>query len=206
MPPTERQAQKAQTRALLLRVALSEFEEHGFEATTVRSIARAAGVGTGTLFVHFESKVDLLHAALHDQLEEIAADALASMPKNNLRRQLRHLVASFLGAFAKRPDLYVTLLRESLISTGAWSQRFRQQVERVAATVVQLFEQARVVGDLRAEASSQAATMAFFSFYYFLLIQAANNRFQDLETPLRQLDLLVAQLLAGLAIPPHDNQ
>ncbi len=198
MNDSARQRQKARTRQHLLEVALREFEAHGFDATTIRSIARAAGVGTGTVFVHFEGKADLLHAALHEELDIIAASAVEALPARGLATQLHHLVAHFLRAFAERPDLYVTLLRESLITTGAWAARFRRQVEGLGTVVVRLFEQARAHGELRPDASSEAATLAFFSFYYFLLIQAANDRFQDLETPLRRLDLLVEQLLSGL--------
>lgn len=203
MSETARQRQKARTRQHLLDVALAEFEAHGYEATTIRSISRAAGVGTGTVFVHFENKADLLQAALHEELAQISSSAVDSLPQAELSHQLHHLVAHFLGAFARRPDLYVTLLRESLITSGAWAGRFRQQVEGLGGVVVGLFEQARERAELSPDASSQTATLAFFSFYYFLLIQAANDRFQDLETPLRRLDLLVEQLLAGLRPDGH---
>lgn len=59
---------KANTRQRLLEVARSLFAEPGFDATTTRDVAGAAGVATGTLFNYFRSK-DALAA-------EIVAEAL----------------------------------------------------------------------------------------------------------------------------------
>lgn len=44
----------------LLDSALTLFVEHGFHATSTFSIAKTAGVATGTLFHHFASKDELL--------------------------------------------------------------------------------------------------------------------------------------------------
>ena len=41
------------------RAAFDLFDEHGFEATTVEDIARAAGIGRRTLFRYFPSKNDI---------------------------------------------------------------------------------------------------------------------------------------------------
>ena len=49
MPRTEQQNQalRDQSRANILRHALTLFAHHGYEQTTVRMIARAAGVAQG---------------------------------------------------------------------------------------------------------------------------------------------------------------
>lgn len=47
---------KAATRSKVLEVARQLFAENGFEATTTRDIARAAGIATGTLFNYFATK------------------------------------------------------------------------------------------------------------------------------------------------------
>lgn len=56
----KREARKGQTRAALLRAAERLFAESGFQATTVRAIADAAGVTERTFFRYFASKDDLV--------------------------------------------------------------------------------------------------------------------------------------------------
>ena len=49
-------------REKLLFEARRQIEEHGYAETTIRSIAKACGVGTGTVYNYFSSK-DMLIAS-----------------------------------------------------------------------------------------------------------------------------------------------
>jgi AcrR family transcriptional regulator len=71
-----------ETRTRILETALDLFRERGFEATTMRDIARESGVALGATYYHFESKeaivlafYELAKAELHDPLEEVVERA-----------------------------------------------------------------------------------------------------------------------------------
>jgi AcrR family transcriptional regulator len=49
-----------QTRAAIVEAALRLFRENGYEATTMRAIAREAGVATGNAYYYFGSKEELI--------------------------------------------------------------------------------------------------------------------------------------------------
>ncbi len=51
-----------QTRRAIAEAALRLFREQGYEATTMRAIAREAGVATGTAYYYCGSKEELIHA------------------------------------------------------------------------------------------------------------------------------------------------
>src|SRR5262247_2379200 len=51
-------------RGRLLREALDLFARQGYARTTVRDLARAVGIQSGSLFHHFSSKEDIFCAAL----------------------------------------------------------------------------------------------------------------------------------------------
>jgi AcrR family transcriptional regulator len=75
-------------RARIRDAALQHFAEHGFEKTTIRDIARTAGVSPGLLRHHFGSKEDLRDAC--DQhvagiLKEVNAQVLGASVNNDLR-------------------------------------------------------------------------------------------------------------------------
>ncbi|MFE2107435.1 TetR/AcrR family transcriptional regulator [Kitasatospora sp. NPDC059463] len=67
-------ADAARNRAKLLDTATEVFTTRGVGAST-EEIARAAGVGVGTLFRHFPTKEALLEAVMVRRLETIAASA-----------------------------------------------------------------------------------------------------------------------------------
>ncbi len=69
-----------QTRERLLRAAADVFAERGYDGTRVADIAAAAGVSNGALYAHFDSKVDLLLAALRAHGRRVLADLLAADP------------------------------------------------------------------------------------------------------------------------------
>jgi AcrR family transcriptional regulator len=53
-------ARGEQTRAVIAEAALRLFREHGYEATTMRAIAREASVATGNAYYYFGSKEELI--------------------------------------------------------------------------------------------------------------------------------------------------
>ena len=50
---TRRAAQKARTRELILESATELFDKLGYDKTTIRAVAKGAGVGLGTVMSHF---------------------------------------------------------------------------------------------------------------------------------------------------------
>ena len=63
------------TRQQILDASLRLFSERGFARTTVRDIARQAGITDAAIYYHFESKRELLEALV----EKARAKGLAAM-------------------------------------------------------------------------------------------------------------------------------
>jgi AcrR family transcriptional regulator len=61
--PKSRAARRAATAQRILGAARAEFGEHGFEATTIRRIARRANVDPSLVMQHYGSKADLFAIA-----------------------------------------------------------------------------------------------------------------------------------------------
>jgi TetR/AcrR family transcriptional repressor of mexJK operon len=59
----------------MLEVALSEFLKHGYGATSVNTIIRAAGVSKTTLYSRFASKEQLFRAIMDSQIQRLSATA-----------------------------------------------------------------------------------------------------------------------------------
>ncbi|TFW11297.1 TetR/AcrR family transcriptional regulator [Massilia arenosa] len=89
-------------RAELVRASARLFRERGFDATTIRDIAQACGMRSGSPFYHFKSKQEILVAVMEEGLvaglvtiEGIAAQPLA--PRAKFRALVRTQLEFMLG-------------------------------------------------------------------------------------------------------------
>jgi TetR/AcrR family transcriptional repressor of mexJK operon len=55
----------------LVTIALREFQQHGYGATSMNAIARAAHVSKTTLYSRFPSKESLFRAIMHEQIKQL---------------------------------------------------------------------------------------------------------------------------------------
>lgn len=62
--------QAEQRRCALLSISLRLFSEKGFHATSIRDIARAAGITEGLIYHYFRSKKDLLKAIVQESVDD----------------------------------------------------------------------------------------------------------------------------------------
>lgn len=186
-----RSDRREETRRRLLAVARDLFESRGFEATHLRDVAGAAGVASGTIFVHFADKHDLLHAALFEDLDETIDRALASGP-DAIEPWLDHVTGTLLAYYALRPELSRVLLQQSLVAALPWAERFAAQVGRVHAAVAARFEAAAARGEVAGDAALFG--VAFVSFYTFALLAFVQGSHPD---PRALVARLVGAHLAG---------
>jgi AcrR family transcriptional regulator len=63
-----RQAAKVRTHAKVLEAARVLFAERGYDAATIRDIAKGAGMSTGAVFANFQDKSELFEAVLAENL------------------------------------------------------------------------------------------------------------------------------------------
>jgi TetR/AcrR family transcriptional regulator, cholesterol catabolism regulator len=87
----------SERRAHLVVLAGQLFAEKGFRATTVRDIAQAAGILSGSLYHHFDSKESIGDEILASFLNAVLADyrravAEGSDPRDVLERVVRSTV------------------------------------------------------------------------------------------------------------------
>jgi AcrR family transcriptional regulator len=111
---TKEQDKPLSRRDAILATAASRFRRQGFERTSVREIAQAMGMTSGSLFYHFASKEDLLVAIMEEGVRDImqsVRDGLAGEAR--LPERLLSMVRSHLKALlGPRLDAMTVLLYE----------------------------------------------------------------------------------------------
>ncbi|HET9501587.1 MAG TPA: TetR/AcrR family transcriptional regulator [Marmoricola sp.] len=140
-------------RSELLEIAGQLFAEKGFKNTTVRDIADAAGILSGSLYHHFDSKesmVDELLDTFQTQLWE-QYDAIVASDRTP-RQKLEAVVRTSFDAIGSHRDEVAIFQNDALFLTsfdrfaylGERNQRFR-------ALWTRLLSEAVASGELRAD-------------------------------------------------------
>lgn len=102
----KRQERRVATRQHVLTVAAQMFEEHGFDSTTVRDIAHAAGVSVGTVMA-VGDKSALLVEVFDGRIGQVHENrgAKASAADGNAVDALLDVFSPFVEMFAANPTL-----------------------------------------------------------------------------------------------------
>jgi AcrR family transcriptional regulator len=85
---------RSEIRDHLLETALRLFNQHGYTATGVDLIIAEAGIAKTTLYRHFDTKEDLILAALERQ-DEQARDAMRAFVEQRASDPVERLLATF---------------------------------------------------------------------------------------------------------------
>jgi AcrR family transcriptional regulator len=101
-------------RAQIVGIARRLFAEGGYQATTTRQLARAAGVSDALMYRYFESKDDVLRAVVDQGLAGFAAmrEAAEAGRDRPLAERLTILGQAFLATLDAQADLLVLFVSE----------------------------------------------------------------------------------------------
>lgn len=179
-------------RSQLLEVAGELFAERGYEAVSMRDIARVVGVTQANLYYHFKGKADLIEATLAHVFEARAHDLQAFLTRHPLD-PIEAFVRWFVSAL-RIDRIFARLLYRELLDGDA------DRIEALSRTVLQGPFRA-LVAAVPARACDSAEAIAL-SLVGFILGQV-------LVMPLapgligregnEELEAVLAQRLIGLA-------
>jgi len=98
------QVLKEKIRQKIKKAAVSEFEERGYQKSSMRSIASSAGITVGNLYRYFKNKDDLFNVIIQPAFQEIYKfiDEFARLKKSKLYEK-------------KQKDSFIITFEESLI-------------------------------------------------------------------------------------------
>jgi AcrR family transcriptional regulator len=133
---------ESERQAELLAIAADRFAERGYVATTVRDIADVAGILSGSLYHHFDSKESMVDEILSTFLDEMLA-AYREILDQDLgpRATLEGLVRASLMAMVNRRAAILIYQNESryLVATERFSylRDAAREFEKIWTSVLQ---------------------------------------------------------------------
>jgi AcrR family transcriptional regulator len=134
--------------ARVLEAAHEVFAERGLKVS-VDEVARAAGVGVGTLYRRFETRERLLAAVIEERLDSLVDELEAGLPGATAWERF----AAAAGALAERTAVDRCLV-ETLQATEELQPLAEEARRRVRAAIAPLVADAQRAGDLRGDVSA----------------------------------------------------
>ena len=144
----------AERREQLLEVAVDLFSRKGFNGTTTREIAVAAGVTEAIIFRHFKTKEQLYSAIIDQRLKSPEAVAWisgfrAAMDRNDDEAVVRNLIAAIIQMHKNNPKFERLMLYAALEGHQIALLYIRQATESVVDTYRSYFLRRQKQGRLR---------------------------------------------------------
>lgn len=112
-PMATKRLTASQRRAQLIEVGRAVLAQHGYEATSVEEIARAAGVSKPIIYEHFGGKEGLFAVIVDREMDLLVQRVAGSFSSGTPRARFEAAVLAFLGYVAERPDGFAVLTRDA---------------------------------------------------------------------------------------------
>ncbi len=187
----EPEAGRREARAQrILNAASTLILRYGYHKTTIDDIAREAGVGKGTLYLHWKTREALFAALILREKVAMAEDIKQRIASDPAGATLRGLLKHAALALMQRPLLKAVLLRDTEVF-GKLVQR--EQSSALSAEVLAGFttylQGLREQGLVRADLSLQALAALFSSIFtgFFLAAPLLPDAFKPSDEELAEL-------------------
>ena len=133
----------------IVRAAVDLFVEKGFHKTTTREIARASGLGIGTLYEYIQSKEDVLYlvcAYIHREVEKRLTEVRLSA--DNGRDELMQSIARFFACVDELQDYVLLIYQETKSLPSNTLTLVLQKEEEITKLFEDILERGRADGSL----------------------------------------------------------
>ncbi len=189
-PPGPMRADARRNRERLLIAARSAFAEHGADAP-LDDIARRAGVGIGTLYRHFPTRLELQEAVFRDQVQAVCAGATDLLNSHEPGEALALWLRSLTGYIATKRGLSSALMT----ALGRDSELVSSCSAQMKAAGKDLLVRAQEAGAVRQEADIADLLR---------LVHAVVLATEQAPSDDGQRDRLLSFVLDGLRVPGPD--
>jgi AcrR family transcriptional regulator len=194
-----REASKNETRQLILNAARRLFAQKGMEDSTIRDIAREAGVSPASVVVHFKSKTALLEEALNRDIETALSELVASMPEDlGLLDRLMHLARGFFRLYDQNRKLYRSLIRYTIFEPAGETPNITKVSDLYLRFLSGLVEADKARGLIKPEVDATVAAGSIFSLYLGALTLLFRRPEMPVELVAEALAAMIDQYLKGI--------
>ncbi len=131
----------------VMRAALRLFVKKGIDGTTIKEIAKEAGVAEGALYRHFKSKDDLAWHLFSAHLNQFTQDLTAKVfGQQSAQARIRTFVEESFAAYESDPELYTYLILREHSELEKFARAFDAHPGHV---VTRIIEEGQKAGEIK---------------------------------------------------------
>jgi AcrR family transcriptional regulator len=173
--PNTRQSQKEATRNRVIDAARELFDSQGYQGTTIREIARKAGVSVGSVFTTFASKGEILTQVMEDRLDGLYAelDQLVPNLRGSTADRLRSIFAIHFSFEARRTRLFLAHIAAAYDWTLSPSARPMGNNPKLIGCICDCVIKGMVEGDVDPNIDPKEAVDLLMAAYVWIYRMAA---------------------------------
>jgi AcrR family transcriptional regulator len=196
----KREQNKRRTKVAILEAAVQLFSEKGYERTSITDLARAAGIGKGTVYTYFHKKNDIFLAFCEEQLETIRATIIETDTAGmSLLDRLVVLYREDFRFIFNHPEFGRLLMRETFFPKDIDGEVSRRLDDRYIGLLVPLLKKAQARNELRRDLELTLVLGHFYGLYCMVVSAWFTGRLQTEDNVAMALTSLFEQALQGLA-------
>lgn len=201
--PGIRAKKKRQTRQAILQAAVRLFTRKGYEKTSITELARAAGIGKGTIYSYFATKQEIFLAFCEEEIEfAFARLSEQTDPDAPLLDQMMTLAMAQFDFVTRNREFGRIYARETAFPREQTAARCRELDSSYLRRVAAILERARQRGELRIDTHLLLAVAHFHALYMLALSAWYSGYAETREEMAGFLRELVLQAIGGLAAQP----
>jgi AcrR family transcriptional regulator len=202
--PGLRELKKLDKRQRIRAAARELFSKLGYEAATLRQIARRAHVGLGTLFNYADDKRDLIFLIYNEELDAIAARATeAAQGGQDFVDQMAAFFRVYYRELGRELNLSRILLQElTFYSHGKQAAQFQNHRQRLVGRIETLVRAAQESGMLRSDKEPALIAQYIFFVYSTAIRWWIGRDNPDPDKGISELRKLFSLQVEGLARRP----
>lgn len=160
-----------QKRRAILDASATVFARHGFHAATVSQIAEEEGIGLGTFYRYFDSKLDVFHAVIDEVMGEVAKvlapeSASASDTLEDYRAQVQRIGRGLFEAFRANRSLARLLFVEAPGISTELNEKLQATVMFFGVATQAYLENGITKGFLRADLDAEVTGLLVNSMVF----------------------------------------
>jgi len=196
---TLRSARKEETRRRVLDASRELFEEIGYDAATIRDIAKRAGVSVGSVFTSFPSKAEVLTKVMQDRLTDLYGELDRILPhlRGSCADRCRSMFAVHYAFELRRPRLFLAYISAAFDwSAGPRSPVFGANAH-LRGMIRDCLAEGIVRGEIRPDADLDMAVDMLLAAYIWNWRLAAIEG-PDKDKMVAQMDQQIGMIFAGL--------
>jgi TetR/AcrR family transcriptional regulator, cholesterol catabolism regulator len=144
---------RSDRRSDVVQIAAELFAQKGFRATTVREIADAAGILSGSLYHHFDSKESIGDEILSSFINDVLADYRAAASSDGSPREVVEQIVRSTSRTLSRHRAALAMLQNdwNYFSTQDRFGYLRKALGEIERTWIAEFERGKEAGVFRAD-------------------------------------------------------